>query len=173
MGWRSKLGYTHGNPQADVVVGPKDLPRVLRTVGGWARKARAMAREFQGTLDDMVRESELDEIGKEVKSIAGYDVTKELENAIDPTGIETFLDEPVTPLADDKPEPVDEAASSDGAPAAEPAAAEPAVAGEAPEGEPEPVDEAVSSDGAPAAEPAAAEAPEGKPAAGSKTQTAG
>ena len=49
-----------------VVVGPKDLPRVLRTVGGWARKARAMAREFQGTLDDMVRESDLDEVGKEV-----------------------------------------------------------------------------------------------------------
>ena len=147
-----------------VVVGPKDLPRVLRAVGGWARKARGMAREFQGTLDDMVRESELDEIGKEVKSIAGYDVTKELENAIDPTGGKTFLDEPVTPLAGDEPEPVDqpEAASTDEAAAAE-----------------APTDEAVSSDDAPAAEPpaaepaAAAKAPEGEPAAKSKTQAAG
>ncbi len=130
-----------------LVVGPKDLPRVLRTVGGWARKARAMAREFQGTLDDMVRESEFDEIGKDVKSIAGYDVTKELENAIDPTGGESFLDEPVTPLAEDKPQPVDEVAATD---------------------------EPASSEGAPADEPAAAaEAPEGEPAAESKIQAAG
>ncbi len=130
-----------------LVVGPKDLPRVLRTVGGWARKARAMAREFQGTLDDMVRESEFDEIGKEVKSIAGYDVTKELENAIDPTGGAPFLDEPVTPLAEDKPPPVDEVAATD---------------------------EPASADDAPTDEPAAAdEAPEGEPAAESKTQAAG
>ena len=141
-----------------VVVGPKDLPRVLRTVGGWARKARGMAREFQGTLDDMVRESDLDEVGKEIKSIAGYDVTKELENAINPTGGEGFLDEPVTPLAEDKPEPVDkpEAASTDETGVAETAVAE-----------------------TPAAEPAAAaealegETAEGEPAAESKTQAAG
>ena len=135
-----------------VVVGPKDLPRVLRTVGGWARKARGMAREFQGTLDDMVRESDLDEVGKEIKSIAGYDVTKELENAIDPTGGEGFLDEPVTALAEDKPEPVDK-------PVDKPEAAS--------------TDEAVSSDDAPAAEPVAAEPAAAEPVAGSKTQATG
>ena len=43
-----------------VVIGPKDLPRVMRIVGQWTRRARAIAREFQGSLDQMMRESELD-----------------------------------------------------------------------------------------------------------------
>ena len=42
-----------------VVIGPKDLPRVLKTVGKWVRKARAIAREFQGSLEQMVNEAEL------------------------------------------------------------------------------------------------------------------
>ena len=35
-----------------IVVGPKDLPRIMRVVGRWAGKARAMAREFQSSVDD-------------------------------------------------------------------------------------------------------------------------
>ena len=42
-----------------IVIGPKDLPRVARTIGKWTGKARAMAREFQRSLDDMAREAEL------------------------------------------------------------------------------------------------------------------
>lgn len=69
-----------------IVIGPKDLPRVLRTFGRWAGKARAMAREFQGSVDDMIREAELDEVKKDVESTAGFNVAKEIENAIDPGG---------------------------------------------------------------------------------------
>ena len=39
-----------------IVIGPKDLPKVLRTIGQWTAKARSMAREFQSGIDDMVRE---------------------------------------------------------------------------------------------------------------------
>jgi sec-independent protein translocase protein TatB len=47
-----------------VVIGPKDLPRVLRTVGQWVGKARGVARQFRSGFDDMVRESELAEMEK-------------------------------------------------------------------------------------------------------------
>jgi len=47
-----------------VVIGPKDLPRVLRTVGNWVAKARGMARHFRTGMDTMIRESELEEMQK-------------------------------------------------------------------------------------------------------------
>lgn len=50
-----------------IVVGPKDLPRVLKTVMGMIRKVKGMAREFQSGIDDVVREAELDEVRKQVE----------------------------------------------------------------------------------------------------------
>ena len=47
-----------------VVIGPKDLPRVLRVVGNWVGKARGMARHFRSGLDTMMREAELEEMEK-------------------------------------------------------------------------------------------------------------
>ena len=47
-----------------VVIGPKDLPRVMRTVGNWVGKARGMARHFRSGIDTMMRESELEEMEK-------------------------------------------------------------------------------------------------------------
>ncbi len=47
-----------------LVIGPKDLPRVLRVVGQWVSKARGMARHFRSGFDDMVRESELADMEK-------------------------------------------------------------------------------------------------------------
>lgn len=52
-----------------VVVGPKDLPKLMRTLGQWMAKARDMARQFQGAVDQMMRESELDQLRKEVSSL--------------------------------------------------------------------------------------------------------
>ena len=69
-----------------IVVGPKELPRVLRSMGQWAGKARKIAREFQNSLDDMVRESELDTVKKDVEKATNFDVKKDIENAIDPKG---------------------------------------------------------------------------------------
>lgn len=45
-----------------VVIGPKDLPRVMRTVGYWVGRARGMARHFRSGIDTMIREAELDEM---------------------------------------------------------------------------------------------------------------
>ena len=47
-----------------VVIGPKDLPRVMRTVGGFVGKARGMAKHFRSGLDTMMRESELEDMEK-------------------------------------------------------------------------------------------------------------
>jgi sec-independent protein translocase protein TatB len=47
-----------------VVIGPKDLPRVMRTVGQWVGRARGMARHFRSGLDTMMREAELEEMEK-------------------------------------------------------------------------------------------------------------
>lgn len=47
-----------------VVIGPKDLPRVLRTLGQWVGKARGVARQFRSGFDEMVREAELAEMEK-------------------------------------------------------------------------------------------------------------
>lgn len=47
-----------------VVVGPKDLPRLMRTVGQWTGKARAMSRHVRSGFDTMVREAEIDEMNK-------------------------------------------------------------------------------------------------------------
>src|SRR4051812_19461738 len=47
---------------ARVVIGPKDLPRVMRLVGQWVGRARGMARHFRSGIDSMIRESELEEM---------------------------------------------------------------------------------------------------------------
>jgi sec-independent protein translocase protein TatB len=47
-----------------VVIGPKDLPRVLRTVGQWVGKARGVARQFRSGFDEMIREADLADMEK-------------------------------------------------------------------------------------------------------------
>ena len=47
-----------------IVVGPKDLPRLLRTVGQWVGKARGAARHFRIGIDAMIREAELEDMQK-------------------------------------------------------------------------------------------------------------
>ena len=73
-----------------IVIGPKELPNVLRTVGRWVASMRVMAAEFRGHVDEMVRSSELDEIRKSVQDIKessildlqALDPTKEIKEAI-------------------------------------------------------------------------------------------
>src|SRR5579863_3758888 len=69
-----------------VVIGPKDLPRVLRSLGKWASRARMIAREFQGSIDQMIRESELDEVRREVQKVAAIDLDHQIKSTVDPTG---------------------------------------------------------------------------------------
>jgi sec-independent protein translocase protein TatB len=48
-----------------VFIGPKDLPRAMRTVGQWVGKIRGMARHFTSGVEAMVREAELEEMEKQ------------------------------------------------------------------------------------------------------------
>jgi sec-independent protein translocase protein TatB len=142
-----------------VVIGPKDLPRALRTAGFWVRKARTLSREFQSSIDQMIREAELDEVRQELKKATEFDLEKEIKQTIDPTG---ELTESIKP-----PELPDYFVEAEGPdPAA--AAAEPALPAPAETAAPEP---AASTEGTP--EPAnsaedtpagAAEHPTGAPA---------
>ena len=68
------------------VVGPKDLPQALRMVTKWLKKARSMAREFQSGIDDMVREAELDDVKRQIEGVADYDISKEIQDTLDPKG---------------------------------------------------------------------------------------
>lgn len=53
---------------AIVVIGPKDLPVVLRTMGRMARRARVLMNEFKGSVDEMIRESEIEETRREAEA---------------------------------------------------------------------------------------------------------
>jgi sec-independent protein translocase protein TatB len=47
-----------------IFIGPKELPKVMRTVGYWVGRVRGMARHFTAGIEDMVREAELEEMEK-------------------------------------------------------------------------------------------------------------
>ena len=51
-----------------LVIGPKDLPKALRVVGKWVGKARGVAAHFRSGFDEMVRQSEIEELEKKWKA---------------------------------------------------------------------------------------------------------
>ncbi len=135
-----------------VVIGPKELPNLLRTWGKWMSQMRGMASEFRGHVDEMVRQSELDEVKKQLEGAPGLDLqaldpTKQIKQHIEEgmsEGEKAFNEAKSTfdnPLAEPESapqiaaepaleapaeSPVSEAAAAEPA-ASEPAASEPAV----------------------------------------------
>lgn len=69
-----------------LIIGPKDLPKAMRTLSQWVRKAKSITREFQSGVDDMIRESELDEARKAIESVSSSSVENTIADAVDPTG---------------------------------------------------------------------------------------
>jgi sec-independent protein translocase protein TatB len=69
-----------------VVIGPKDLPQVMRSVAGFVRKAKGLSREFQNGIAQMMREAELDELRRKLEEAGRVDVGKTVKDTIDPTG---------------------------------------------------------------------------------------
>lgn len=76
-----------------IVIGPKELPGALRTLGQWMAKVRRMASEFQGQFQDAMREAELAELKKEMDDMAAKaqsygqfdpleDVRKDIEKSV-------------------------------------------------------------------------------------------
>ena len=86
-----------------VVVGPKDLPKFMHMMGRWAGKARAMANEFKRSFDEMARQSELDELRKEVEALRARnpltDIEKSLNESLYDTPAAQADDAPATPRA--------------------------------------------------------------------------
>lgn len=78
-----------------VVIGPKDLPKVMRTVGNWVGRARGMARHFRSGVDAMMREAELEEMEKTWKA-ENERIMREFP-AADPAAPATSLPEPSPP----------------------------------------------------------------------------
>ena len=75
-----------------VVIGPKELPSLLRSWGKWMAKMRGMASEFRGHVDEMVRQSELDDVKKQLDAVPGLDL-----QSLDPTKqIKSMIQEGVT-----------------------------------------------------------------------------
>jgi len=121
-----------------VVVGPKDLPKLMRKMGQWTAKARNMADQFRRSFDDMARQSELDELRKELE---------DLKNSRPLAGVDEQMSAALAgPVVNFEPEPKPAAAEAPGAPApGAPAQAElelvpPDAHGEPPVPSPEPAE---------------------------------
>jgi sec-independent protein translocase protein TatB len=69
-----------------IAIGPKDLPVAIRTVTGLIKKARGMAAEFQGHIDEMMREANLSDVKGEIDKLRRFDFRAAAEETIDPDG---------------------------------------------------------------------------------------
>jgi sec-independent protein translocase protein TatB len=69
-----------------VVVGPKDLPRMMHMAGKWAGKARSMANEFRKSFDEMARQAELDELRKEIEDLKKNNPIADMANSMTDVG---------------------------------------------------------------------------------------
>jgi sec-independent protein translocase protein TatB len=67
---------------AIIVIGPKDLPKVLRAFGRTMQKVRGMAREFQGHLDQAMREAGVDDIKKEINNLKTMNPVEDVKKEI-------------------------------------------------------------------------------------------
>lgn len=65
-----------------IVVGPKDLPMMMRRLGQFVAKGRAMAREFQNAFDDIARQAELDELRKEIEDLKRNNALTEAKDSL-------------------------------------------------------------------------------------------
>jgi sec-independent protein translocase protein TatB len=119
-----------------VVIGPKELPAVMRTIGQWTRKLRTMAADFQRQFEQEMRQAEFADLKKQVddveQNIKGYDPLKEVRSGVEAIGkdLETSLEHEAPP-----------ASTENVGAAAEPAASESAAKAASEPPSPEPVAE--------------------------------
>jgi sec-independent protein translocase protein TatB len=91
-----------------VVVGPKDLPGMLRTFGRTATKLRSMAGDFQKQFNDALKEAELDDVKKSVDALRGLNPVNEIKKQLNPfekaasevrAGLDTLKPKPPEPAS--------------------------------------------------------------------------
>ncbi|WP_084418630.1 Sec-independent protein translocase protein TatB [Henriciella litoralis] len=91
-----------------IVVGPKDLPMMMRKLGQFLAKGKAMAREFQSAFDDIAKQAELDELRKEIEDLRRDNALTEAVDELKRT--EADINRQVmmeSPLASKKPGPAE------------------------------------------------------------------
>ena len=107
---------------AVVVIGPKDLPDAVRGVARGIQKLRRMAGEFQGHLDEVVREAKLEDVRDQIRDIRNFDLKSTIEKAVDEDGTltRTMREDPFRapppPTSDVAPASGTAASLPDGAP---------------------------------------------------------
>ena len=105
---------------AIVVVGPKDLPRMLRAFGNTVGKMRKMAGEFQKQFNEALREAELDDVKKSIDEVRDMNPMRDIRK-----GILSMEEAAKAPVAKPAPAPVAEAPVADPVPKADPDAPAP------------------------------------------------
>ena len=131
-----------------VVVGPKDLPKVVRGIARAIAKMRRMADEFMGTVNDYVRESELQELREAVeKTRRAMNGQGDFDDLVDPTG-------PAKKSKPDDPEKLADAQLAGEGAVPGNTIHSPALADPVPPADPTPATELPATEPAPAAEPA-------------------
>jgi sec-independent protein translocase protein TatB len=65
-----------------LVVGPKELPLLMRKGGQWMNKMRGMAADFRATFDEMARQAELDELRKEVEALRDSNPLQDIKDEL-------------------------------------------------------------------------------------------
>ena len=129
-----------------LVIGPKDLPALLRTIGKYIGIIKRQAAEFRAQFDEAMRESELADLKRDVESL-GHEAEQTMraaEQSVEKDWAQA--QESVTAALDDRA----------GAPAADPPAAPPEQAPALPEVEPRPLNGSADHAEAAASEPASA-----------------
>lgn len=71
-----------------IVVGPKDLPGLMRKLGQFIARLRGMASEFRASFDDMARQSELDDLRREVEAMRSARFADLVPEASDASGLD-------------------------------------------------------------------------------------
>jgi sec-independent protein translocase protein TatB len=113
-----------------IVIGPKELPAVLRAVGQWTTKIRRMAGEFQSQFQEAMREAEMSDLKKQVAELDA--AAKGIATDFDPLDLkEATKWEPKAPSASDAAAVSESASPSAAAPETPDAGApaEPVTAG--------------------------------------------
>lgn len=88
-----------------IVVGPKDLPILMRKAGRFMNKMRGMAADFRANFDELARQAELDELRKEIEALKANTPLKDIQDELNkPFDHGIDFNRPVTPLSDDEPD---------------------------------------------------------------------
>lgn len=95
---------------AIVVVGPRELPGMLRTFGKYAAQLRRMAGDFQTQFNEALKEAELDDVRKSIESVRSVNPMNQIRDSLNPLkdageSLRKAVEEPAAPKPDSKSEP--------------------------------------------------------------------